>query len=407
MLNRKMHIFHNGRKSFLFGILSASLVFGGCAFSSITGTGDLDPGSVVSEQEVTSEKKCASGSSIYETVLQTAADGYQAGLAEALEGTKKDKSAESVAIEGSTAEAADTEALLTGGSDGSNGSDGSEGNIVSEGSEGSSESKSSEGSDEDRSSEGSDENRSSERSDRNRSSEGSDENRSSEGSDENKSSNGSTANAVEKDSEGDGVGQDKTKDSVAASENADTTAAVTEGSSAGDTNGRDALFEDSSVTYYDLEKQTDEIYEVARNAVLSETGGDSGYISSYQHKVIELVNEERERLGIAPLEWDVGAERVAVIRAVEIISAGSHTRPNGGPWYSVFGEYNIQPVPSGAGENIAGGQVTPEEVMKGWLASPDHFENIVRPEFTGIAVACYYDPNSTYKFYWVQTFVTR
>ena len=41
-----------------------------------------------------------------------------------------------------------------------------------------------------------------------------------------------------------------------------------------------------------------------------------------------------------------------------------------------------------AGENIAAGQGSVSEVMAAWLASPGHCQNIMRPVFNEVAVAC-------------------
>lgn len=163
----------------------------------------------------------------------------------------------------------------------------------------------------------------------------------------------------------------------------------------------------SEVTYYDRQKASEATRAEVTELVMNETGGKAGYITSYQSRIMSMVNELRANAGLSTLTWDNGAQQVANIRATEIAGYSEHRRPDGSPWYTVFGQYNIQPIPSGAGENIAGGQITPEEVMESWLASPGHYANIMRPEFNGIGVGCYFNPDSDYKFYWVQTFVTR
>ena len=56
---------------------------------------------------------------------------------------------------------------------------------------------------------------------------------------------------------------------------------------------------------------------------------------------------------------------------------------------------------SSAGENIAGGQPTTEQVMNAWLKSPGHCVNIMSPKFTEVAVSCARNSASTYKMYWV------
>lgn len=54
-----------------------------------------------------------------------------------------------------------------------------------------------------------------------------------------------------------------------------------------------------------------------------------------------------------------------------------------------------------AGENIAAGQASVNAVMTAWLASPGHCENLMRPAYTEVGVACVVAPSgSTYSRYW-------
>ncbi len=55
-----------------------------------------------------------------------------------------------------------------------------------------------------------------------------------------------------------------------------------------------------------------------------------------------------------------------------------------------------------AGENIAMGQRTPQEVMNAWMNSKGHRENILNASFDTIGVG-YYEENGVY--YWVQLFI--
>lgn len=101
--------------------------------------------------------------------------------------------------------------------------------------------------------------------------------------------------------------------------------------------------------------------------------------SSFEKRVFELVNEERAKAGVKPLKWKETLAEGAKIRAVEIQTSFSHTRPNGETCFTV--------APGVRGENIAKGQSTPEEVMKGWMNSAGHRSNILSPDFQYIAVA--------------------
>jgi len=58
------------------------------------------------------------------------------------------------------------------------------------------------------------------------------------------------------------------------------------------------------------------------------------------------------------------------------------------------------------GENIAGGQSTPEEAVAGWLRSPGHCVNLMNPAYREMAVAVAVDARSRLGVYWVQKFGT-
>jgi uncharacterized protein YkwD len=53
-----------------------------------------------------------------------------------------------------------------------------------------------------------------------------------------------------------------------------------------------------------------------------------------------------------------------------------------------------------AGENIAMGQRTPQEVMNAWMNSTGHRQNILSPNYTKIGVAFYNGE-------WVQEFIAN
>lgn len=56
----------------------------------------------------------------------------------------------------------------------------------------------------------------------------------------------------------------------------------------------------------------------------------------------------------------------------------------------------------GAGENIAWGQKTPEQVMEGWMNSAGHRANILNEKYTSIGVGYY--QNAAGRNYWSQLF---
>jgi len=56
------------------------------------------------------------------------------------------------------------------------------------------------------------------------------------------------------------------------------------------------------------------------------------------------------------------------------------------------------------GENIAGGQRTPEETVAGWIGSAGHCANLMNPAFTEMGAAFATDARSEYGVYWTQAF---
>ncbi|MCR5737346.1 MAG: hypothetical protein K6G64_06835 [Eubacterium sp.] len=121
----------------------------------------------------------------------------------------------------------------------------------------------------------------------------------------------------------------------------------------------------------------------------------------YVNRVVELVNNERAKAGLGKVTLNETLNNAAQLRAKESAVSFSHTRPNGTAFSTVLQEYSISY--RGAGENIAWGQKTPEEVMNGWMNSPGHRANILNGSFTKIGVGFYQDWNG--KNYWSQLFV--
>ena len=58
------------------------------------------------------------------------------------------------------------------------------------------------------------------------------------------------------------------------------------------------------------------------------------------------------------------------------------------------------------GENIAAGQMDPEEAVAGWIKSPPHCENLMNPVYTEMGVAYAINRASDMGVYWAQTFGT-
>lgn len=128
-------------------------------------------------------------------------------------------------------------------------------------------------------------------------------------------------------------------------------------------------------------------------------------VEQWKRDVLALVNQERAKNGLSALAWGTTCENAAAVRAREIMTSYSHTRPDG----SAFDTACPVPATGGkAGENLNAGNaaVSPETVVVSWMASPDHRANILDPDFKYVSVGFIFDPNSSYKTYWSQFFST-
>ncbi|MDF2543754.1 MAG: putative secreted protein [Herbinix sp.] len=123
-------------------------------------------------------------------------------------------------------------------------------------------------------------------------------------------------------------------------------------------------------------------------------------MSSYASQVLQLVNKERAKQGLSALTTESTLTEAANVRAKETVSSFSHTRPNGTSFSTVLKEFNISYRT--AGENIAYGQKTPQEVVTGWMNSPGHRANILNASYGKIGIGVYKASNGT--IYWSQLF---
>lgn len=133
------------------------------------------------------------------------------------------------------------------------------------------------------------------------------------------------------------------------------------------------------------------------------TEASAYYVDSYAEAVLAIVNEKRGEEGLDPLTMNNSLVSAAKVRAAETVQSFSHTRPDGRSCFTAFDEAGASY--SGAGENIAAGQASATSVMDAWMNSQGHRDNIMNGDFTQIGIACYYDPNSVYGYYWVQCFI--
>lgn len=137
----------------------------------------------------------------------------------------------------------------------------------------------------------------------------------------------------------------------------------------------------------DVEKQEDE---------------NDNSLHPFEQEVVDLTNQEREKQGLAPLEIDSELSVVSKDKSKDMLNNQyfSHDSPTYGSPFDMMEQYGISYRT--AGENIAKGQSSPEEVVNGWMNSPGHRENILNGDFTHIGVGYVEEENV-----WTQQFIGK
>uniref|UniRef100_UPI004057831B CAP domain-containing protein n=1 Tax=Streptomyces sp. SID1121 TaxID=3425888 RepID=UPI004057831B len=119
-------------------------------------------------------------------------------------------------------------------------------------------------------------------------------------------------------------------------------------------------------------------------------------------EVLALTNAERGAAGLRPLAPDRRLADTAQTYSADMAARAfySHTSPEGlAPWDRAAAAGAPH---RGIGENIACGQRTAAEVVEGWMNSPGHRANILKPDFTHLGVG--YAGGGPAGTYWTQLF---
>jgi len=116
--------------------------------------------------------------------------------------------------------------------------------------------------------------------------------------------------------------------------------------------------------------------------------GVLGYASQIDpDKVIELTNKERLNAGVTILKTNADLNAAALAKATDMFEHNywAHVSPTGTePWYFITASgYKYQH----AGENLARDFSNPADVVKAWMASPTHRQNLLDDRYRDIGVA--------------------
>lgn len=125
--------------------------------------------------------------------------------------------------------------------------------------------------------------------------------------------------------------------------------------------------------------------------------------SAQENEVARLVNAERAKAGLPALKINWQLSRVARYKSADMANKGyfSHNSPTYGTPFKMMENFGLRF--SSAGENIAYGQRTPAEVMRDWMNSPGHRNNILSRSYTEIGVGLAKNKNGV--CYWTQMFM--
>ena len=122
--------------------------------------------------------------------------------------------------------------------------------------------------------------------------------------------------------------------------------------------------------------------------------------SQFEQQVVDLTNAERTKAGLKPLQIYAPLMAVARDKSEDMARNNyfSHTSPTYGSPFDQMRSAGISY--RAAGENIAQGQRSPQQVVQAWMDSPGHRQNILNPSFTHIGVG--FVENG---YYWTQQFI--
>ena len=119
--------------------------------------------------------------------------------------------------------------------------------------------------------------------------------------------------------------------------------------------------------------------------------------------VLKLVNAERKKAGLQPLTLSEKLTNIAYTKAKDMAEKNyfSHQSPTYGSPFEMLKQFGVSF--SAAGENIAAGQKSAEEVMNSWMNSSGHKANILNKNYTQLGVGFY--RGGSYGTEWVQLFI--
>lgn len=109
-------------------------------------------------------------------------------------------------------------------------------------------------------------------------------------------------------------------------------------------------------------------------------------VNQFEKEVFDLTNKERIKYGLAPFKTDLALSEVARFKSQDMSDSNyfEHDSPNYGSAEEMAAHFGLS-YPF-IGENIGEGYQSPAAVVKGWMESPGHRENILNERYGYLAV---------------------
>lgn len=142
------------------------------------------------------------------------------------------------------------------------------------------------------------------------------------------------------------------------------------------------------------------------NNTSSSSNSDEPATDDIKSRVLTLINQHRQKTGCPALVFNPQLNQAASqhSQSMGTYDFFDHVGIDGTlPWDRIQAAgYDFQT----AAENIAYGHATPDLVVKSWLGSPEHRENIENCRWVDTGIGYTYNPESEGQYYWVQDFAT-
>ncbi|MCW2925530.1 MAG: Allergen V5/Tpx related [Thermoleophilia bacterium] len=127
----------------------------------------------------------------------------------------------------------------------------------------------------------------------------------------------------------------------------------------------------------------------------------NGEDDAFEAQVLSLINAERAKAGLGAVTYNSTLDTAAEKHAGQMSTVGKMAHDNigdGDPGERIRAEG----FSKAWGENVATGQTSPEQVVREWMASPEHRRNILDPNFRQMGVG--YVTAANGRSYWAQEF---